>query len=67
VSEIVAELRNRVQDVAQARELARRAGHPYEVHLHSARLAELVEIAQRHGITVDEWVDRSVLPAAGKD
>ena len=61
VSEFVAALRGRVQDTQQALRAAQEAGHPYEAHLHSGQLANLIELARHHGIDIHEWVKPEIL------
>lgn len=44
---------------------AEQAGLAYEAHLHRARLADLTDIAARHGIDLTAGIDRSGARAGG--
>ncbi|PXY17001.1 hypothetical protein [Prauserella muralis] len=64
MSEFEAVLRGQVADGLKTLDQARRAGHDYEVHLHGARIRDLLDMAARHGIDTGEWVDPAVLESA---
>ncbi len=57
-------LRDQVVETDQLLAKARQAGHDYEVHLHGARISDLLDVAARHGIDTSGWVDRAVLDDA---
>jgi hypothetical protein len=52
-----ATLRSRVERVQEAILDARQAGHGYEAELHCARLADLLDLADRNGVDTTDWVD----------
>jgi hypothetical protein len=56
------ELHTQIKTVQHNLALASRAGLSYEAHLHRARLEDLIDMAERHGIDVTAWVDRELLP-----
>lgn len=63
MSQFAAVLRSRADDACQAMIAAQQAGHDYEVHLHSARLRDLLDLAARHDIDTTGWVDPAALDA----
>ena len=56
MSEFEAELRNKVAEAEQTLQEARQAGHDYEIHLHTARIRDLLDLATRHGIDTTGWI-----------
>ena len=44
---------------------AAEAGHDYEVHLHGARIRDLLDLAAQHGIDTTRWIDRALLENSG--
>ena len=65
MSEFGTSLRSQIEQRMAALVVARDAGHDYEVHLHGARVRDLLELAARHGVDTDGWVDPAVLDSAG--
>lgn len=59
-----ATLRDRVERVQEAIEEARQAGHDYEAELHSARLADLLDLAARNDVDTTDWVTPAPAEAA---
>lgn len=57
MSEFTAVLRSRVQDTQLKLAAAQEAGHDYEIYLHVARIKDLLDMAQRHGIDTATWID----------
>jgi hypothetical protein len=57
-------LRSQVDEYLGKLDVARRAGHDYEVHLHGARIEDLLDRATQHGIDTSDWVDRTLLASA---
>lgn len=64
MSEFETALRSQVDNAQQALETARHAGHDYEVHLHAARIRDLLDLAAQHGIDTTDWVDAVMLESA---
>ncbi|SDM33068.1 hypothetical protein [Allokutzneria albata] len=64
MSEFGTTLRSQVEQRFAALVVARDAGHDYEVHLHGARIRDLLEMAARHGVDTRGWVDPAVLDSA---
>ncbi|MFC5102707.1 hypothetical protein [Kibdelosporangium philippinense] len=64
MKEFTTTLRSQVDQAKQAMTVARRVGHDYEVHLHGARIRDLLDVAARHGIDATGWVDRTMLDDA---
>jgi hypothetical protein len=56
------ELRMQIETSHRGLAIARREDLPYEAYLHRARLEDLFELAERHGVDVEQWIDRSSLP-----
>ncbi|GAB3357470.1 MULTISPECIES: hypothetical protein [Amycolatopsis] len=61
MSEFVTVLRGRVQGAQQKLATAREAGHDYEIYLHIARIKDLLDLAERHGIDTTDWIDPAEL------
>ncbi|GAB3900157.1 hypothetical protein ACFQ1S_30470 [Kibdelosporangium lantanae] len=57
-------LRSQIDGARRTLDAARRAGHDYEVHLHAARIGDLLDMAAKHGIDTGDWVDPALLDAA---
>lgn len=57
-------LRTEVTEALRTLAAARDAGHDYEVHLHVARLKDLLDMATRHGIDTSGWVRAAELESA---
>lgn len=64
MSEFETALRSQVDDAVQTLDTARQAGHAYEVHLHGARIQDLLDLAAQHGIDPGDWVDPALLESA---
>ncbi|MFI7672068.1 hypothetical protein [Actinophytocola sp. NPDC049390] len=64
MSEFEAVLRSQVADGLKTLDKASQAGHDHEVHVHVARIRDLLDVAARHGIDTSEWVDAAVLESA---
>jgi hypothetical protein len=56
---VIGELHAQIDNSRHNLALATAAGLPHEVHLHRARLQDLIAIATRYGIDVTPWVDAS--------
>jgi hypothetical protein len=65
MSEFETELRNKVAEAGQTLAQALVAGHDYEVHLHSARIRDLLDRAAQHGIDTRDWIDPALLQSSG--
>ena len=65
MSEFEAELRNKVTEARDTLRVARQAGHDYEIHLHSARIRDLLDRAAQHGIDTHVWIDPALLENSG--
>jgi hypothetical protein len=65
MSEFEAELRRKVAEAALTLREAQEAGHDYEMHLHSARIRDLLDRAAQHGIDTDGWIDPALLENSG--
>ncbi|NKE59902.1 hypothetical protein FXN61_25090 [Lentzea sp. PSKA42] len=65
MSEFEAELRNKVTEAEQTLNEARQAGHDYEIHLHGARIRDLLDLAAQHDIDAGGWVDLGLLENSG--
>lgn len=57
-------LKERIDAAQRGVQQAEQAGHDFEVHLHSARLLDLVERAHDHGLDTSGWVGSAVLATA---
>jgi hypothetical protein len=64
VGDFAATLRRRIDDAGRAVQAAQEAGHPYEVELHSAMLADLLRTAREHRIPIPGQEDRAPLSGA---
>ncbi|MBP2328802.1 hypothetical protein JOF56_009187 [Kibdelosporangium banguiense] len=64
MKEFTAVLHSQVDDAKQAMTAARQARHDYEVHLHGARIRDLLDVPAEHGIDTGDWVDRTMLDDA---
>lgn len=65
MSEFEAELRSRVSEAEEMLKQAVEAGHEYEIHLHGARIRDLLDLAARHGIDTTRWIDPVLLENSG--
>ncbi|MGW6930844.1 hypothetical protein ACWGE0_12330 [Lentzea sp. NPDC054927] len=65
MSEFEAALRNKVSEAWETLREARQAGHDYEIHLHSARIRDLLDRAAQHGIDTRNWIDPALLENSG--
>ncbi|NGY64329.1 hypothetical protein G7043_35985 [Lentzea sp. NEAU-D13] len=65
MSEFEAELRNKVAEAERTLHEARQAGHDYEIHLHTARIRDLLDLATRHGIDTTGWIAAALLENSG--
>jgi hypothetical protein len=57
-------LRSQLDESLGKLDVARQAGHDYEVHLHGARIRDLLDRAAQHGIDTSNWVDQAMLDSA---
>ena len=64
MDEFVRALRGDVESAHEKLIAAREAGHNYEVHLHVARIKDLLELAERHNVDTASWIDPSELTSA---
>jgi hypothetical protein len=64
MSEFVTVLRGRVQGAQKELSAARQAEHDYEIYLHIARIQDLLDLAERHGIDTTAWIDPTELTTA---
>lgn len=64
-SEFEAALRSKVAEAEKTLNQAREAGHDYEIHLHGARIRDLLDLAARHGIDTTRWIDPALLENSG--
>jgi hypothetical protein len=67
VSEFSAQLRRGIAEAQRLAKAAKSAGHPYEAYLHRARLADLIDLARRHGIDPDTLVEPELREALAED
>ncbi|MCE0763041.1 hypothetical protein LWC35_08950 [Pseudonocardia kujensis] len=58
---MIEELRIQITAAQERLVAAVEADEPYEEARHRARLEDLIEIADRHGIDVSAWVDQTWL------
>lgn len=65
MNEFEAELRNKVVEAGRTLGVAQRAGHDYEIHLHGARIQDLLDLAVQHGIDTTGWIDPALLQNSG--
>ncbi|MBW4716783.1 hypothetical protein [Saccharothrix obliqua] len=61
MSEFETVLHDQVSVRLTALDEARRAGLEHEIHLHSARIKDLLDVAARHDIDVTGWVAADAL------
>lgn len=64
MSEFTMVLRSQVAEAQRALVTAQEVGHDYEVHLHGARIRDLLDRAAQHGIDTGDWVDPAMLESA---
>ncbi|MFE0021076.1 hypothetical protein [Amycolatopsis sp. NPDC059021] len=67
MSEFANELRRGIGEAQDATLVAAEAGHPYEAYLHRARLAELLDLAERNDIDATVLVIPAVRAALAED
>lgn len=67
MSEFAAELRRGIVEAQQASKDALESGHPYEAYLHRARLADLIEVAERHGVDTGTLLEPALRRALAED
>ncbi|GGS54114.1 hypothetical protein [Actinokineospora fastidiosa] len=67
MSEFATVLRDQVDERLKTLVVARRAGLDHEIHLHGARIRDLLDLAARHGVDTGDWVDPAVLDLASPD
>jgi len=65
MSEFEAELRNKITEARETLREAQQAGHDYEIHLHGARIRDLLDRAAQHGIDTRDWIDPALLENSG--
>ncbi|WP_051784063.1 hypothetical protein [Lentzea aerocolonigenes] len=65
MNEFEAELRSKVSEAEEMLKQAVEAGHEYEIHLHSARIRDLLDRATQHGIDTTRWFDPALLENSG--
>jgi hypothetical protein len=63
-NEFTAVLRDNIEGSQRSLKAAQQADHPYEVHLHSARLMDLLDRATENGIDTTRWIHRDTLASA---
>jgi hypothetical protein len=64
MSEFTAVLRHNIEGNQRSLKAAQQADHPYEVHLHSARLLDLLDRAAENGVDTTGWIHRDTLASA---
>lgn len=67
MSGFTAVLREEIETTRRSLEAAQQAGHPFEVHLHSARLLDLLDRAQRNAVDTAGWVPETALSTAASN
>ncbi|TNC28031.1 hypothetical protein [Amycolatopsis alkalitolerans] len=67
MSEFASELHRGILEAQQAAQGALDTGHPYEAYLYRARLADLLEMAGRHGVDTSALVDAGVREELAED
>jgi hypothetical protein len=67
MSGFAAVLREEVASTRRSLEAAQSAGQPFEVHLHSARLLDLLDRAQRNAVDTAGWVPEAELSVAASN
>ena len=65
MSEFEAELRSKIAEAEETLNQAREAGLDYEIHLHGARIRDLLDLAAQHGVDTTRWIDRALLENSG--
>jgi hypothetical protein len=61
MNEFTAVLCDNIEGSQRSLKAAQQADHPYEVHLHSARLMGLLDRAAENGIDTTRWIHRDTL------
>lgn len=64
MSEFETVLRGRVSGVREELVAARASARDEDVYMHVARIEELLDLAQRHGVDTAMWIDRAELAIA---
>ena len=64
MSEFVTVLRGRIEGAHEKLAAARAAEHDYEIYQHIARINDLLDMAERHGIDTTTWIDPADLTTA---
>ncbi len=67
MSEFETVLRGQVDRAAETLQAAIRADQDVEIHHHTSRIRDLLDLAERHGIETGDWVDRRILEAPHTD
>ena len=65
MSEFESELRSKIAEAERTLDVACLAGHDYEIHLHGARIRDLLDLAAQHGIDTNDWIDLALLENSG--
>ncbi|GGU15883.1 hypothetical protein [Lentzea flava] len=65
MSEFETELGRKIAEAGEMLKQAREAGHDHEVHLHSARIRDLLDVAAQHGIDTTHWISPALLENSG--
>lgn len=61
MNEFESTLRDKISEAERTLSEAQQAGHDYEIHLHVARIRDLLDLAERHGIDTSGWVSPTML------
>lgn len=64
MSEFTTVLQDNIMASQRLLQAAQQAGHPFEVHLHSARLLDLLDRAADNGVDTTGWVCEATLSTA---
>jgi NADH:ubiquinone oxidoreductase subunit E len=67
MSGFTAVLREKIETTQRSLEAAQHADHPFEVHLHSARLLDLLDRAQHNAVDTAGWVPETALSTAASN
>lgn len=67
MSGFAAVLREEIESTRRSLETAQRADQSFEVHLHSARLLDLLDRAERNAVDTAGWVPEAELSAAASN
>jgi hypothetical protein len=67
MSEFKTVLRGRIQGTHEKLAAAREADHDYEIYLHIARIKDLLDLAERHGVDTTAWIDPAELTTAERE